>query len=105
MSILILEVKLNSSNYHSWKPHISFIFHFKHMLDVTIDAFVEPVATTTQDEKDAWKTKNKEALGLIGISIILDSYVLIVNCSKSHEAWTILQTTYDSVDEFHKIQL
>ena len=52
MSTLILEIKLNSSNYHSRKTHISFIFYFKHMLDVAIDASIEPTATTTQDKKD-----------------------------------------------------
>jgi len=31
MSTLIAEVKINSSDYHFWKTHISFIFYFKHI--------------------------------------------------------------------------
>ena len=105
MSTLIPEIKLNNSNYHSWKTHISFIFRFKHLLEIATDPTVEPGLVATQDEKDAWKLKNEEALGLIGISIILDLYVLIAHCSKAHDAWSILQTKYDSADESHKIQL
>ena len=105
MSTLIPETKLNSLNYHSWKTHISFIFCCRQMLDIYTDPFVEPSSTTTQDEKNAWKLKNEEALGLIGISIIPDLYVLIANCTKAHDAWSILKTKYDSADESRKIQL
>ena len=105
MSTLILEIKLNHTNYHSWKTHISFIFHFKHLFEIATDPSLELGSAATQDEKDTWKSKNEEALGLIGISIIPDLYVLIAHSSKAHDAWSILQTKYDSGDEYRKIQL
>ena len=86
MSTLIPKIKLKSSNYQSWKTQISFIFHFRHILDIAIDPSVKLGSTATQDEKDAWKIKKEEALGLIGISVIPDLYVLIAKCSKDHEA-------------------
>ena len=105
MSTLILKIKLNHTNYHSWKTHISFIFHFKHLFEIATNPSVEPGSAATQDEKDTWKLKNEESLGLIGISIIPDLYVLIAHCSKAHDAWSILQTKYDSADESRKMQL
>src|SRR5277367_1282071 len=105
MSTLIPEIKLNSSNYHQWKTHVSFLFRFKHLLEVATDAAIEPATSASQAEKDAWKTKNEEALGLIGLSIIPDLYVLIGHCTKAHEAWTILQQTYNISLESRNIQL
>ena len=86
MSTLIPEINLNHTHYHSWKTHISFIFRFKQLLEIATDPTVEPSSAATKDEKDTWKLKNEESLGLIGISIILDLYVLIAHCSKAHDA-------------------
>ena len=105
MSTLIPEIKLNNSNYHAWKTHLSFIFWFKHILDVATDPSVVPGTSATQDEINAWNTKNEEALGLIGISLNPDLYVLIAHCTNAHEAWDILKQTYDRPSESRKIQL
>ena len=105
MSTLIPEIKLNNSNYHAWKTHLSFIFRFKHILDVATNPSSVPAASASQDEKDAWNSKNEEALGLIGISLNPDLYVLISHCTSAHEAWDALKQTYDRPTESRKIQL
>lgn len=88
MVFLVPEIKLNSSNYHMWKSHIIFIFKFRHLYEVVTNPKVEPDATTTaQEVQDKWKTQNKEALGLIGISMTPELHVHISKCTKAHEAW------------------
>ena len=56
MATLIPEIKLNYSNYHVWKSHITYIFMFHHLYEIVIDATKElDPATTKQEEQDKWK--------------------------------------------------
>lgn len=105
MTTLMPKIKLTSINYHAWKTHMTFIFRFRHILDIATNASSKPTAFAPQADQLTWQTKNEEALGLIKISLSPKLYVLISTCAEAHQAWDILKNTYDSADETRKIQL
>lgn len=105
MLTFIPEIKLTSTNYYAWKTHISFIFHFKHLLTIATDSTSKLDASASQDEQDKWNLKNEEALGLIGISMSPELYVHIGTCTYAFESWDKLKTIYASSNESRKIQL
>lgn len=96
-------IKLNNTNYYSWKFKMEMILIKEDVWEtVTTPAVDVPIGTRAVN---AWRKNDRKAKALIGLNVEDDQLVYIRNCATARDAWQELKKAHEKGTIVNKVLL